>query len=273
MYCEFRARTSGDLSVSLFSTQAGVDNVTIAGNEYSGLDSPDGVAMQAGQLLVWETDAASTDYGWLICLATSSTAYINQTDTNTTEYPLDTLPPSADALKSTAYWDLLDPGCDIEEECIKSHPSAGSGGIDGIEYPPSAYCQFRAKRSGTLNVTLFDTESYYDVLVVGGLDFSGNENPQGFSVEAGDSLVWESDGGIAAAGFIVCLVVGDGGGGFDDDFGFGGDDDWSGWVDDGISGGNLGDDTVGDDWLDDDGSAWVDDDGGWVDDDDCACET
>jgi hypothetical protein len=56
------------------------------------------------------------------------------------------------------YWELFGSACYIEpnDGCIKSHPEAGA--FSGVEYDFDEVCTFKAKQSGILHVSLFDTE-------------------------------------------------------------------------------------------------------------------
>jgi Leucine-rich repeat (LRR) protein/plastocyanin len=191
--CRFRAKQSGNLTVVFFDTLGGsYDHFTVGGKDYSGTTGPEGVLVEAGDLVTWD-DAYPyhTDAGFIVCMAGS-----NMTDA------------FGPLVKSSTYWDLFaanNSECDIDpEDCIKSHSSAGAG----IDYRNHGYCRFRAKQPGNLTVVLFDTDIRYggDHLSVGGKDYSGTIGPDGILVEAGDLVTWDSDNSHTDAGFIVCMA-------------------------------------------------------------------
>ena len=92
---------------------------------------------------------------------------------------------------SSDYCDLFGSLCYIEpnDGCIKSHPEAGA--VNGGDYDLDGICTFKAKQSGLLHVTHFDTEDGWDILAVGGIEYSGFSGPEGVFIEAGDTLLRE----------------------------------------------------------------------------------
>lgn len=181
MACRFRAKQSGTLSTVIFDTEIYSDTLLINGVSFSGSSSsPTGMNIEPG-FVYWETNEANQYAGFVVCFSGNE--------------------PVA---KSSDYWDLMDPGCDIDGGCIKSHSDAGTGG----GYSSSMNCRFRAKQSGSLSVVSFDTELNLDVLVVGDTEYSGQEpasGPEGVSVLADDILTWSSDGGFEGFGFVICF--------------------------------------------------------------------
>jgi hypothetical protein len=91
-----------------------------------------------------------------------------------------------------------------------SGSSSGNCAVNGncfssLDYGNNEQCTFTMGEDGALNVISFETESNYDELTVGGIQYDGTNGPQGISVSAGEEITWSSDGGITRAGFEICV--------------------------------------------------------------------
>jgi hypothetical protein len=60
--------------VSLFDTEDGYDFLTVSGVGYSGTSGPEGVSIESGDILEWESDSSVVASGFVICLVSNGTA-------------------------------------------------------------------------------------------------------------------------------------------------------------------------------------------------------
>jgi hypothetical protein len=188
MYCRLHAKMSGTHKVVLFNTRL-YDDLFVHDIAYSRIAGPEGVPVQAGDVLEWKTETLIVDAGFIICME---------------GYNMSDVLPSP--VMSSANWELWDEGCSIDLEdsgtFINSHPEASSG----TNYINYVYCRFLAKTSGSVNVVLFDAGGGNDYLLVAGVECSDAAGPEGVSVEAGDMIVWRTNSGGTASGFVICLA-------------------------------------------------------------------
>jgi hypothetical protein len=63
-------------------------------------------------------------------------------------------------------------------------------------------CFITAHEAVTLSVVAFSTESWYDELIVNGVQYSGTTGPDGVQVAAGSTITWRSHS--TGAGFEIC---------------------------------------------------------------------
>lgn len=113
------------------------------------------------------------------------------------------------------YWQLTTSDeCVVDGPCILSHPRAGLEPYENDEF-----CQFTAKREGTLFMRFFDTEPENDRLTVGDTQYSGSTGvffpaslATGIEVTRNSAVVWDTDDDSTQRGFEICFD-GDGGSG------------------------------------------------------------
>jgi Leucine-rich repeat (LRR) protein len=68
VYCRFKVKKSGNLSVPVFGTESGFDLLWVGGIKYSGNKGPEGVVVEAGEILIWQSDDSNGQDGFIICL-------------------------------------------------------------------------------------------------------------------------------------------------------------------------------------------------------------
>jgi len=85
-------------------------------------------------------------------------------------------------------------------------------------YDNNAACELSVNRAVVLSVQAFNTEDSYDKLWVRwspvpftgisyGSRYDGTNGPDGMSLNAGDSITFESDNSVARSGFYICGTV------------------------------------------------------------------
>ena len=74
-----------------------------------------------------------------------------------------------------------------------------------LDYGANQDCDIEILQTGVLSATSFSTESGYDKLTLGAIDYSGTNGPMAVSVSAGDHATWRSDYSIQSTGWKVCL--------------------------------------------------------------------
>jgi len=92
-------------------------------------------------------------------------------------------------------WELTGTGCQMEGNCISSlnHPA---------NYGNNEACSVKLYGDVTLRFESFNTESRYDFLRVGGIDYDGTAGPASGSYSG--SLSWATDGSVTKSGWQVC---------------------------------------------------------------------
>ena len=85
--------------------------------------------------------------------------------------------------------------CTVNGDCFSS-----------LNYVNSERCTFTMGEDGALNVISFVTESGFDKLTVGGIQYDGTTGPEGISVSAGEEITWYSDEIETREGFEICVV-------------------------------------------------------------------
>ena len=76
-------------------------------------------------------------------------------------------------------------------------------------------CKVKALEPLILTTEEYDVETGYDFVSVGNTSFDGESGPQGTKLDAGEELVWQSDGGVSAPysyyyhseGFKICASI------------------------------------------------------------------
>jgi len=177
--CVITALENVVLTVVWFNTEARYDFMTIDGTVYEGTDSPDGVAVLAGETIEWESDTWDREDGFEIC--------------------------------SKLLFFLVE--CDDEEaqvstnnygECIASEEGA---------YGTDINCYATAMNDIALSVIAFDVEDGADFLQYNDADgnliqeFTGAAGPDGFFLTEGEALVFVTDAvDSSSTGFGICGV-------------------------------------------------------------------
>ena len=77
-------------------------------------------------------------------------------------------------------------------------------------YENNQECKIEIHSTGTLTSTNFSSEGGFDVLSIGGVDYSGEVGPVNVSVQAGTSVTWKSDYAMNRDGWQVCWSSGSG---------------------------------------------------------------
>jgi hypothetical protein len=57
----------------------GYDFLTVSGVGYSGTSGPEGVSIESGEILEWESDSSVPASGFVICLVSNGTASLTST--------------------------------------------------------------------------------------------------------------------------------------------------------------------------------------------------
>jgi len=116
--------------------------------------------------------------------------------------PLSPLPPSPPALVLSSTGP-----CVMEGNCVCSsnYPGGTCSATSAAEgsYSSNEACHVAFVGSVVLQVHLFDTESGYDKMTVGGIQYQGTAGPDGVSAS---SLSFESDGSVQRSGFKICFA-------------------------------------------------------------------
>ena len=78
-------------------------------------------------------------------------------------------------------------------------------------YGNSESCSIAVTASSTLGACpVFTTETGYDFLNIGGVNYHGTSCPTGASVLSGSTISWRSDGSVAGDGWEICAAGGNG---------------------------------------------------------------
>jgi len=97
--------------------------------------------------------------------------------------------------------------CVMEGNCVCSsnYPGGTCSATSAAEgsYSSNEACHVAFVGSVVLQVHLFDTESGYDKMTVGGIQYQGTAGPDGVSAS---SLSFESDGSVQRSGFKICFA-------------------------------------------------------------------
>jgi len=95
------------------------------------------------------------------------------------------------------YFEVSSGSCTSDGSCIYSpnYP---------LNYGNDQSCTFDVCISNVLDVVFFSTEENHDILKVGGIDYSGSNDPNGVSVSKGSTMSWYSDGSRTNKGFKIC---------------------------------------------------------------------
>merc|ERR1719232_2425948 len=92
-------------------------------------------------------------------------------------------------------WELTGSGCRMEGDCINSLNHPGN-------YGNGEACNVQLWGDIPLRFDAFDTESGYDILRVGGTDYSGTSGPPPDSYSG--ALTWSTDGSVTKTGWSFC---------------------------------------------------------------------
>lgn len=104
------------------------------------------------------------------------------------------------------------PNCATADIFELSGSNIGNCAVNGacfssLNYGNDERCTFTTSESGALNFISFNTETAFDKLTVGEVQYDGSNGPRGMIVSAGEEITWYSDVyGSGAAGFAICLV-------------------------------------------------------------------
>lgn len=95
-------------------------------------------------------------------------------------------------------WQVVGSGCSVDGLCIQSrnHPSF---------YGNNEACTIQINGAVDMTVPAFNTESYYDVLTVGGARFSGRTGPAAGRYSG--EITWSSDFSYTRTGWRICRGV------------------------------------------------------------------
>jgi len=91
--------------------------------------------------------------------------------------------------------DSPDGACNVENGCITD----GSG-----QYGDNEVCTYTVVRAVTLDVTEFETEEFFDFILIDNVEYSGSNSPSGITLEAGAVIEWSSDFSVSFSGYTIC---------------------------------------------------------------------
>ena len=183
-------------TATYFQTETFFDYITIGGVRYSGTNGPSNVMMTQGQTFSWYADFSITYGGFTIC--GSATQIPMPPPTPGAPPPSPSPPPPAwsPAPPTPAdYWWAIVSGSD---SCYVSN--SGTCVTDGVgTHANEESCQVIANRQLYATATLFDVETYFDYITLGGIRYSGNTGPQNVMMAAGDTMTWFADFSVTYA--------------------------------------------------------------------------
>ena len=78
--------------------------------------------------------------------------------------------------------------------------SSGTCVTDGVgSHANEEFCQIIANRQLYASATLFDTETFFDYITLGGIRYSGSVGPSNVLMAAGDTMTWFADFSVTYA--------------------------------------------------------------------------
>ena len=76
---------------------------------------------------------------------------------------------------------------------------------DGVgNHANNERCTVRATQSLYATATYFQTETYYDFILMSGTRYSGTAGPANVQLAAGATVLWRADRSVINGGFIIC---------------------------------------------------------------------
>jgi hypothetical protein len=140
----------------------------------------------------WGYGCADPDYPGVWARVTSVMGWINDTMANPPPAPTP-FPPFAEA------WTVASGGCVIVGDCLQSPNYPQPYNVD-------EHCTILVAPGNTMaiEVNAFQTEEYYDYLLVDGAYFDGGDGPDGVVPTA--TITWSSDFYVGDQGWEICLV-------------------------------------------------------------------
>jgi len=176
---EIDAAYAAPIVVEAFDVESYFDYILIDNAEYyTGVSGPSGVTPSS--TIVWTSDFTVTRSGWRFCMPEATPA-----------------PPPTPA--STSMWGTISGPCTLEGACVESpnYPA---------RYSNNQMCtiEINAAHAAPIVVEYFNTESYFDYLLVDGWKyFSGRRRrPHGFTPY--ESILWTSDFTVTRKGWRMC---------------------------------------------------------------------
>jgi len=166
----FRVGEAGTLVMDPFDTQSGYDYLMVGDASFSG-SGRRAVDVTPGTIIEWSSDDSDERNGWAMCLEPSS-PWIVESSVGT--------------------------GCQTQGRCAESANFPSS-------YGPNETCVLRVNASGSLVIDAFQTEMWFDYLMVGKARFSGDDASRPLTVTPLTTITWTSDGAVEQKGWRMCL--------------------------------------------------------------------
>lgn len=201
--CTIAATRNLYATASYFSTESYFDYIMIDGSRFSGENGPTNIQMTAGQTMVWASDFSVNDGGFVIC-ATLGAVQINPPPPPAPSPPPPIFNPAPPApagymwsvLSGARYCQLTANSAGVEGTCVTDGPG---------NHESRESCVVTATTTLYATATTFETEAYYDYIMMGGTRFSGlNTGPVNVPMAAGESFQWYADVSLNLGGFTIC---------------------------------------------------------------------
>ena len=189
--CVVVTTTSIFATATAFNTETNYDYVTLAGTVYTGTNGPANVAMAAGASLTWNSDGSVHRDGFTICASTTSVAVSPPPPP-----PPSPSPPLYSPAPPTPAGDLF-AIITGSAHCQTTANAAGTAGAcvtDGTgNYAAGELCIFRAQQPMRISSTEFNTETYFDHIMIGNSRLSGTTGVNNVALAEGATFRWSSE--------------------------------------------------------------------------------
>ncbi|CAK0869737.1 unnamed protein product [Prorocentrum cordatum] len=200
--------SAAPILVESFNTESFFDYLIVNGVEYSGGIGPSGITPSTS--IVWSSDFTATQSGWRLCAGSPPSTPAPPTPAAPTPAPMPSAPPTP-VPPPTAVWPTPAPPtpalvhmwaavsgeCAIDGPCLESPNYPQDYGVD-----QECTVEIDSGSAAPILVESFNTESFFDYLIVNGVEYSGTYGPDG--IIPSTSIVWSSDNMWSENGWRLC---------------------------------------------------------------------
>jgi len=185
------------IEVESFNTESYFDRLTVNGRAYSGTNGPSGVIPTAN--IQWASDFSVQKSGWRLCAGIPGVTSSPTPAPTSSPTPAPTSSPTLAPGTSAYMWAGITGACTLDGACVQSPNYPGYYNSD-----QTCTLEINTKVAGPIMVQSFDTESYFDRLVVNGMAYSGRRRrPSGITPTT--NIYWASDFSIQRSGWRLCV--------------------------------------------------------------------
>ncbi|CAK0807760.1 unnamed protein product [Prorocentrum cordatum] len=180
------------IQVESFYTEAYFDTLLVNGVFYSGAVGPNAIIPSTD--IIWFSDTDWSRVGWRLCADFPPASALPTPVPSSADAPPAPVPATPAPMHM---WAAVSGECSLNGTCVESPNFPQNYGVD-----QTCILEINFELAGPIHVESFNTETYFDYLLVNDVKYFGTNGPHGITPSS--SVFWCSDTHVAQSGWRLC---------------------------------------------------------------------